>query len=139
MATKTQHLSLRIRGNTLERLEERAGLDQQPKTSLAQRYVEEGLRMDDHPGIHFVQGPAGRRPALLGTGLDVWEVIETVRANENSLSEAAEYLELPEQLVRTAVAYYADYPDEIQEWIERVHRLAEREEQRWLNAQAALA
>src|SRR3954469_584466 len=40
--------------------------------TLAQRYVEEGLRMDEHPLVRFVDGPAGRRARLVGTGMDVW-------------------------------------------------------------------
>ena len=38
-----------------------------PRT-LAQRYVEEGLRMDEHPLVRFVDGPAGRRARLVGPG-----------------------------------------------------------------------
>jgi uncharacterized protein (DUF433 family) len=136
---KTEHLSFRIADGTLKRLEERAELANEPKTSVVERYVEEGLRMDDHPGVHFVDGPMGRRPALVGTGLDVWEVIETVRANANSIREAAEYLEVPERLVQIAVRYYGEYRSEIDGWIERVHRQAEREEERWRLAQGALA
>ena len=59
----------------------------QPKSTLAERYVYEGLRMDDHPGIRFVDGTLGRRPAVLGTGLDVWEIVETIRANDDSIVE----------------------------------------------------
>lgn len=136
---KTRHLSVRIPDSTLERLTERADLIQAPKTSVAERYVEEGLRMDDHPAIHFVDGPTGRRPSIVGTGLDVWEVIETVRANSNSPRDAAEYLEIPESLVQASVRYYADYQDEIDEWIARMNRFAEREEERWQHAQAVLA
>ena len=57
--------------------------------SLATRYVEEGIRHDDHPLVHFVDGETGRRAALLGTQLDVWEVIAAVRDNENDLQAAA--------------------------------------------------
>jgi uncharacterized protein (DUF433 family) len=105
---------------------------------LVERYVDEGLRMDDHPRVQFVSGPAGRRPALVGTGLDVAEVVETVKANGNSVSKAAGYLEIAEPLVRAAVGYYAEYPSEIDEWVERKRYLAEREEARWRKAQAAL-
>ena len=59
-----------------------------PRT-LAQRYVEEGLRMDEHRLIRFAEGPAGRRARLVGTGKDVWEVIATVRDNSGDAAEAA--------------------------------------------------
>jgi uncharacterized protein (DUF433 family) len=139
VATRNRTFSIRIRPQTLERLEERAELSREGKTRLAQRYVEEGVRMEDHPRIRFVQGRVGRRPAIVGTRLAVSDVIETVRANENSLSEAAEYLDIPERLVRAAWDYYMDYQDEIDEWIERKQRLAEREEERWRRTKAALA
>ena len=32
------------------------------------------------PGIVFADGPAGRRAAVGGTGLDVWEIVATWRA-----------------------------------------------------------
>jgi uncharacterized protein (DUF433 family) len=84
-----------------------------PERSLAQRYVEEGLRHDAHPLIQFLDGPSGRRASIVGRGLDVWEVIATVRDNDGSMQEAAEYLQVPGGLVEAAVAYYGDYRDEI--------------------------
>ena len=59
-------LSLRPSAATLARLRERARLLGQKHTVLAERYVAEGVLMDEHPGIHFVDGPMGRRPALMG-------------------------------------------------------------------------
>ena len=44
----------------------------------------------------------GRQDAeasLLGRGLDVWEVIATIRDNNGSMAEAAEYLQIPDGLV----------------------------------------
>jgi hypothetical protein len=55
---------------------------------------------------------------LIGSGLDVWEVIATVRDNEGSVPEAAAYLEIPVGLVEAAVAYYGEYRDEIDEEIQ---------------------
>jgi len=39
-----------------------------------------------------------------GSGLDLWEVIATVRDNDESVEEAAAYLEIPLGLVQAAVA-----------------------------------
>jgi uncharacterized protein (DUF433 family) len=68
--------------------------------------------------IQFVDGPSGRRASLVGRGLDVWEVIATVRDNEGSITEAAEYLQIPAGLVEAAVTYYGKYRDEIDAKIE---------------------
>jgi uncharacterized protein (DUF433 family) len=133
------YLAFRVSAPTSERLDRRALLAGTRKTALAERYVEEGLRMDDHPGIHFVDGPMGRRAALVGTGLDVWEVIETVHANDNDPRAAADYLRVALGMVEIALRYYGEYRDEIDAWINRVHELAELEERRWLAGQRALS
>jgi uncharacterized protein (DUF433 family) len=113
----SQPLSVRLSEATIQRLGARARRVHMPPRTLAQRYVEEGLRMDEHPLIRFAEGPAGRRARLVGTGKDVWEIIATVRDNDGDLGEAAGYLELPLGLVQAAVSYYGAYPDEIDQWI----------------------
>lgn len=130
--------TLRIPEETQRRLADRAtGADSAPRT-LAQRYVEEGLRMDEHPGIFFAEGPAGRRARLLGTGADVWEVIATVKDNGGEETAAADYLDLPVSMVRSAVSYYAAFPEEIDTLIERNRAESERAEAAWLAAREAL-
>ncbi len=71
-----------------------------------------------HPLIRFVDGPSGRRASLIGRGLDVWEVIATVRDNHGSIDEAAEYLQVPAGLVEAAVGYYGEYREEIDDQID---------------------
>lgn len=107
------HYTLRLAPGTRDRLSERSIRAQIPERTLAQRYVEEGLRHDMHPLIQFLDGPSGRRAGLVGRGLDVWEVIATVRDNERSLTLAAEYLQIPVGLVEAAVAYYGEFSEEI--------------------------
>lgn len=134
----SQPLSLRLPDTTLDRLGARARSRSVAPRTLAQRYVEEGLRTDEHPLIRFVDGPAGRRPRLLGTGLDVWEAISVVQDNDGDEREAAEYLEIPLGLIQAAVAYYGAYRDEIDEWIELNARESETAHQAWLAGQQAL-
>lgn len=125
--TTRRHRSFRFLPTTLERLDARAREIRETRTGLAERYVDEGLRMDEHPGIGFADGPAGRRAIVLGTGLDVWELVQSVRQNRGSMDAVARYLELPVSAVRTAVRYYAAFPTEIDELLERQSRIAERE------------
>lgn len=122
----SDHFTLRFAAGTTTRLKRRAKRAGTAPRTLAQRYVEEGLRRDDHRLIHFVDGPSGRRAALLGTGLDVWEVIATVRDNENDVEQAASYLGIPVARVQASVAYYGDYRDEIDADIELNHAEWER-------------
>lgn len=63
--------------------------------------------------MRFADGPSGRRAALVGSGLDVWEVVATARENENDLAATASYLEIPLGLVEAAVNYYGAYREEI--------------------------
>ena len=114
----TSPLSVRLNDATIARLGRHAQRVHLAPRTLAQRYVEEGLRMDEHPLIRFAEGPAGRRARLIGTGKDVWEVIATVRDNGGDIAEAARYLEIPIGLVQAAVTYYGAYTDEIDQWIE---------------------
>lgn len=122
---------------TLERLRQRARLSGEPRTALAERYLDEGLAMDEFPGIHFVGGPMGRRPAVFGTGLDVWEIVKAVK-DGGSIEEAAAYLELEPRLVELAVRYYGSNREEVDDWLARARELSENEEARWRAAQDAL-
>ena len=125
-----EHYTLRLPTETRERLSERARRAHVPERALAQRYVEEGLRHDAHPLVQFLDGPSGRRASLVGRGLDVWEVIATIRDNGRSLAAATAYLEIPPGLVEAAVAYYGEYGEEIDEEI----ALNEAEYERGLSA-----
>ena len=131
-------LSVRLNDTTIARLGKHAKrLHLAPRT-LAQRYVEEGLRMDEHPLIRFVDGPAGRRARLIGTGKDVWEVIAAVRDNSGDSAETARYLEMPLGLVQAAITYYGAYRDEIDQWIEANEQEAAEAHAAWGAGQAAV-
>ena len=132
-------MSLRLAETTIARLAQRARRANMPTRTLAQRYVEEGLRMDEHPLVRFVDGPAGRRARLAGTGKDVWEGIATVRDNGNDLAAATEYLRVPLGLVQAAVTYYGAYGEEIDELIADNEREAAETAAAFQAGQAALA
>jgi len=116
-------LPIRMPDETREQLEATAAAGGETRSALMQRYIEEGLRMDRHPGIVFRPGPAGRRPGLAG-GPDVWEVVRVVRnvvaCGDRAIAEAASWLGLAAARVRIAVEYYADYPAEIDAWLAKV-------------------
>ena len=124
------YLPARIGADVLRRLDRHARRLGKPRSNLVERYVEEGLYMDEHPGIVFTEGPAGRRPSLARfRGLDIWQVINTLHANDGDVSDTADVLNVPESEVRAALAYYADHRGEIDEWIrandEEGERIAE--------------
>ena len=133
-----QTFTLRMRQDTRAALERQAEKTRVPKTALAERYVEEGLRMDAHPGIVFRDGPAGRR-AGLASGPDVWEVIMVFLDEGRSVEGTAENLELSVRLVNAAVGYYADFREEIDDRIESNRKAAEEAEAAWRRRQALVS
>lgn len=114
---------------TLNTLRERSKGSGEPLARLAERYIDEGLRADRHQGIVFRDGPAGRRPVLIG-GPDVWEVVGALRSaperGEAVVAALAERLGISEARVRAAVRYYGEYPEEIDAWIAANDAEAER-------------
>ena len=138
----TRHISSRLDAEVYDRLERQSRRAGRKRAELINTYLDEGLRMEEHPGITFRAGPAGRRAAL-ADGPDVWEVIRVVKNTEgsgdNALRQAAEWLGLRGHQVEAAVRYYADYPDEVDGWIARVDEEAERGQAAWDRRQSALA
>lgn len=122
-------LTFRVLPAALRRLRHRAQETGVTQTALAERYLEEGLRRDVHPLIYFRDAPGGRRAALIGTRLDVWRVVETVRAAGKSATDAADYLGLTPTKVEACLRYYAEYPDEVDEWASRAAAFSEREQE----------
>jgi hypothetical protein len=96
---------------------------------LAQRYIDEGMRIDGHPGIIFRDGPAGRRAVVIG-GPDVWEIVAAARGCPERGAELIETLMdrigIPQEKIRIAIRYYAEYPDEIDNFIEMVEEEGRR-------------
>lgn len=130
----SQPFTTRVDDRLVERLTRRSEQSELSRGRLAERYIDEGLRMDAHPGIVFRDGPAGRRASLAG-GPDVWEVISVVldqdERGEAAVAEAAEYLGVASRVVATAVSYYGEYRDEIDSWIERNQLMADEAEAAW--------
>ena len=119
--------SFRLTQDVVDRLDQYATSVGSNRTTVAERFLEEALRLIEHPGIVFRDGPAGRRPGLAASGLDVWEVVETVSDNAGNVAGAAEYLGISQHLVAAAIRYYAAYPEEIDAWIAANHAMADRE------------
>jgi len=130
-----EYFTLRLNPETFRRIVRRSELSGQPKTALAEQYLQEGLCMAEHPGIVFRDGPAGRRPGLAGHGLDVWEIVETIQNEGGNPQAAAAYLGINPTLVIAALDYYLDYTDEIDQWIDRNRALAVDAEASWRRRQ----
>jgi hypothetical protein len=137
----TRQRSFRWSQDTLDLLERRARARGETGSRLAERLVEEGLRMEEHPGIVFRDGPTGRRAAL-AAGPDVWELVRFVKGvrgrGATVVNKAARLLDLTPLQVETALRYYADYSDEIDDRIRLDEEEAERAEASWRRRQSVL-
>jgi len=104
--------------------------------------IDEGLRMAEHPGIVFRDGPTGRRAAL-AMGPDVWEVVTYVKESEErgalAIEAAAESLCLPVDRVRAALDYYSTYRDEIEEEVAEALEASRSAEAAWQSRLRLLA
>jgi uncharacterized protein (DUF433 family) len=128
----TVQRSFRLSRRTLELLEAMAQAVGASRNSLADRLLGEAIRTETHPLIRFQTGAAGRRqPLLAGTRLYVHQIITTLRANDNDIAATAEYLGVHPRQVQAAVAYYADFSDEVDDDEATAQRLEREERARW--------
>jgi hypothetical protein len=123
-----QHVTLRVPSRLKQALSRQAAREGLSQTGLAERYLEEAIRVADHPGVVFRSGPAGRRASIIG-GPDIWEIVETFLSEGRDVDATARYLQLPLGLVMAAINYYADHREEVDEWIGRNRLLAEEGEE----------
>ena len=139
----TAPLSIRFDPKVLDRLRRRAQANPGSTPSgLAQRLVDEGLRMAEHPGVVFKDGPSGRRAAL-AFGPDVWEIVKVLREMDErgpaAVTAAADVFALPESKVRVGMHYHAAYPDEVDAEIDEADRMSVAAEVAWRSEQRLLA
>src|ERR1700691_4173749 len=139
----TTPLSIRFAPSLLARLRQRANATPGASAAgLAQRLIDEGLRMADHPGVIFKDGPSGRRAAL-AFGPDIWEVIKFLREVDErgpaALDAAAEVFAVGTSQISTAISYYGDYADEIDAEIADADEASARAEAAWRVQQQLIA
>ena len=115
-----EHRSFRLPRGLLGEIRRRADLSGVSQTALVERYLEEGIRLDEHPMIVFRSSPLGRRAMLAGTRLEVAQVVDTVRAEGGSVEAAAAYLGLGRHHVRACTQYYDEHQAEVDAYARRV-------------------
>ena len=139
----TTPLSIRFTPSLLSRLRQRANaMTGASAAGLAQRLIDEGLRMADHPGVIFKDGPSGRRAAL-AYGPDVWEVVKFLREVDErgpaAIDAAAEVFAVDTSRISTVISYYGDYADEIDAEIADADAASVRAEAAWRVQQQLIA
>jgi hypothetical protein len=143
----TSPSSVRFEPRVLERLSAFVAVHQELTLSSAtSRLVDEALRAREHPLVTFKDGPAGRRARVVG-GPDVWEIIGAVRsvrtaepelAGDEALAVVAETSGLPMTFLRAALAYWGDYPQEVDAFLDRARAEAVQAQAAWERQQDLL-
>jgi uncharacterized protein (DUF433 family) len=114
--TKGQPFSVRLEERTEMLIEAEARRTRRTKSAVVEAFTEETARTRRFPGLAFRGDDARRRAWVIGTGLDVWEIIHMLEDFGSPQALAADMpLSLPH--VRLAMAYREAYPDEIDEAI----------------------
>lgn len=109
---KSKPFSMRLSRVTDRFVTAEARRTKRSRGAVVEALAEEAARMRRFPGIAFRGEDAGRRAWVIGTGLDVWEVIEMLGDHRTSERLVAG-TELDARAVDLARAYHATYPEEI--------------------------
>ncbi len=111
-------VSVRLEAPLLEAIRAHAKRTGKPISRVIREMLEAGLRTQRFPGIVFVEGAAGRRAHLAGTGLDVWEVVELLQEYGSASSLREHFPRLSAMAIQVVNAYAEAYPDEIRAFLE---------------------
>ena len=90
------------------------------RSVVLEALANEAMRMRLFPGIAFRAADWERRAWVIGTALDVWQIVEAYRdfgSVERMASEGA----ASERQIRLALAYYERFPEEIDSAIAENH------------------
>lgn len=116
MAAKSKPLSIRISAGTEELIAAEARRTHRSKGAVVEGLAEEALRTRIFPGIAFRGEDWDRRPWVIGTAFDIWQVIDAHRDFGSVEAMVAEG-NLSERQIRLALAYHERFPEEIDEAI----------------------
>ena len=94
------------------------------KSAVVEALAEEATRTRRFAGIGFRGEDVHRRAWVIGSGLDVWEIVQMLE-DCGSVARLTADTQLTERQVRLAVAYRDEYPEEIAEAIAENRRSAE--------------
>ncbi len=120
---KSEPFTMRLTEQTNRWVEEEARRTRRSKGAVVEALAEEAARMRRFPGIAFRGPEHDRRAWIIGTALDIWQVVEAYE--DMGLERLLEEGDLPERLIRLALTYYKEYPEEIDEAIARNRRSQE--------------
>lgn len=115
--SKSRPFSIRLSQTTNRYVEAEARRTKRSKGAIVEALTEEAARMRRFPGIAFRGEDTMREAWVVGTGLDVWELIEMLQDYGSVERLLEDHERLSRRSVELAQAYHAGYPEEIDEKI----------------------
>ena len=116
-ASKSKPFSIRLSQTTNRYVEAEARRTKRSKGAIVEALTEEASRMRRFPGVAFRGEEPHREAWLIGTGLDVWELVEMLQDYGSVERLIGDHGNVSPQAVELAQAYHASYPEEIDEKI----------------------
>lgn len=113
---KSKPFSIRLSETTDRFVTAEARRTKRSKGAIVEALTEEAARLRRFPGIAFRGEDAMREAWVVEAGLDVWELIEMLQ-DYGSVERLLEDTDVSARAVELARAYYASYPEEIDEAI----------------------
>ena len=113
---KGQPFSVRLEDETERLVEAEARRTRRSKSAVVETLTEEAARVRRFPGVAFRGDDARRRAWVIGSGLDVWEIVQMVEEFGSTKKLVAD-TQLTLAQVRLALAYRDAYPLEVDEAI----------------------
>lgn len=118
---KTQPFSIRLGAQANLLVSDEVRHSGRSRSVIVEELAEEAAKARLHPGIAFRGRP--RRAWVIGSGLDVWEIVELLRSYDGDEEQLrASHPLLDERHLRTARAYAERFPDEIESLLEENRR-----------------
>jgi uncharacterized protein (DUF433 family) len=128
VATKSAPFSMRLSKRMEALVDQEAKRTGRSKGAVVEALAEEALRMRLFPGIAFKGSDWERRAWVVGTALDVWQIVDAHR-DIGSIERMAAGGAASERQIRLALAYYERFPEEIDAAIAENRRSIERLEE----------
>ena len=118
---KTQPFSIRLGAQANLLVTDEVRRSGHSRSAVVEELTEEAAKTRLHPGIAF-RGGVPRRAWVIGSGLDVWQIVELMRSykdDEESLRE--NHPLVTDRHLRLAEAYTERFPEEVEAMIEANH------------------
>ncbi|HEX5309218.1 MAG TPA: hypothetical protein VFW38_09090 [Solirubrobacteraceae bacterium] len=123
-AHKGEPFSVRFTLSVDRVVQEEARRTRRSKSAIVEMLTEEAVRARRFAGIGFRGDDAARRPWVIGSNLDVWEIVQMLE-DFGSVERLAAETHLTERQARLAIAYRDSYPEEVAEAVAQNTRSTE--------------